>query len=99
MPLLAALYSSVQILDAVVHQSVATVFSSVDRVKRSRAVVELFQDQERMARLYDVLGEPVQLQNVNRAHLEIEKALEDLLPSGGNEQLGQLIGELKSRVN
>ncbi|MCL7486564.1 MAG: HAMP domain-containing histidine kinase [Desulfobulbaceae bacterium] len=99
MPLLAALYSSVQILDAVVQQSVATVFSSVDRVKRSRAVVELFQDQERMARLYDVLGEPVQLQYVNKAHLEIEKALEALLPSGGNEQLGQLIGELKSREN
>ena len=101
MPLLAALYSSVQILDGMVQQSVTTVYGSVERINRSRKVVELLQNQERMARLYNVLGEPAQLKEVNRTHLEIETALESLSPSSanGDEQLSRLIEELASWEN
>lgn len=101
MPLLAALYSSVQTLDGLVQQSVSTVYSSVERVNRSRKVVELLQNQERMARLYNVLGEPAQIKEVNRTHLEIENALESLSPSSanGDDQLSRLIEELASREN
>ncbi|MCF6239214.1 MAG: ATP-binding protein, partial [Candidatus Marinimicrobia bacterium] len=99
MPLLAALYSSMQILDGLVQQSVAAVYSSVERVNKSRKIVELLQDQERMARLFDVLGESAQLQAVNATHLDLEEALGEFLPSGENEQLDQLIEELMSREN
>lgn len=99
MPLLAALYSSVQILDGLVQQSVSTVYSSVERVNRSRKVVELLQDQERMARLFNVLGEPTQLKEVNKIHLEIEDVLKSLLPADRKEKLSALIEELASREN
>ncbi len=99
MPLLAALYSSVQVLDTLAQQIVTTVYSSVERGNRSRKLVELFQDQERMARLFNVLGEPAQLKDVNRVHLEIENELEYFLPSGSNEQLAQLLQDLISREN
>lgn len=97
-PLLAALYSSMRIMDSLVQQSVAAVHSSVQRATRSREVIELLQDQERMARLYNVLGDTEQLANVNRAQEAIEKALDSLLPPEGPEKLVLLIGELRSKV-
>lgn len=99
LPLLAALYSSAQKLDGLVQQSVSTVYTSVERVKKSREIVELFQDQERMARLFNVFGEPAQLRNVNTTHMDIENALEYLVPSDSDEELTRLIEELKSREN
>jgi two-component system sensor histidine kinase GlrK len=99
MPLLAALYSSILVLDDLGQQSVSTVYSSVERVDRSRKIVELFQDQERMARLFTVLGEPAELEEVNRIHRDIENELEYFLPSDSNEQLAQLIADLTSREN
>jgi two-component system sensor histidine kinase GlrK len=96
LPLLAALYSSVQKLDGLVQQSVSTVYTSVERVKTSREIVELFQDQERMARLYNVFGEPAQLRNVNTTHGDIENALESLLPSDGDAELARLIEKQKA---
>jgi two-component system sensor histidine kinase GlrK len=99
MPLLAALYSSVQVLDDLVQQSVTTVYSSVERGNRSRKLVELFQDQERMARLFNVLGEPDQLKDVNKIHLDIANELNFFSPSDSNEQLAQVIEDLTSREN
>ena len=101
MPLLAALYSSVQVLDDLVQQSVTTVYSSVERGNRSRKLVELFQDQERMARLFNVLGEPNQLKDVNKIHLDIANELDffSFASSDSNEQLAQLIEDLTSREN
>ncbi len=99
LPLLTALYSSVQILDGLVQQSVTAVYSSVDRATRSREVAEILQNQERMARLYTVLGEPVQLANVNAAHQSFGKALKNLLPTSGGENLSLLIDELGSKEN
>ena len=99
MPLLAALYSSVQVLDDLTNQSVTTVFNSVERGNRSQKLVALFQDEERMARLFNVLGEPAQLKDVNRIHLDIANELKYFSPSDSNEQLAQLIEDLTSREN
>lgn len=98
-PLIAALYSSVQILDGLVQQSVTVVYSSVDRVTSSRKIVDLLQDEERKARLYDVLGEPSQLEAVNLTHQDIEKYLKHVANFNGHEQLAKLIEELRSREN
>jgi len=98
-PLLAALFSSMQILDVLMQQSVTAVYTSVDRVTSSRKIVDLLQDEERKARLYYVLGEPSKLEAVNITHQEIENILEHLATFIGHEQLTQLIEELKSREN
>lgn len=99
LPLLAALFSSVQILDGLARQSVVAVYSSVDRVTRSRKVADLLRDEERKARQYNVLGDPVQLEEVNKTHHEIDQVLEFFAHLNGDEQLEMLIGEIKSREN
>ncbi|GAB4337867.1 MAG: HAMP domain-containing sensor histidine kinase [Desulfobulbaceae bacterium] len=98
-PLLAALYSSVQILDGLVQKSVTVVYSSVEMAKRSREVAELVLDQERMARLFDVLGEPVQLAEVNATHELIENDLLYIRSYSNAEELAGLIGELTAAEN
>lgn len=99
LPLLTALYTSVQILDGLVAHSVSVVYGSVDRVISSRKVADLLQDEERIARIYHVLGEPVQLEEVNRTHLEIEAKLEHLATLEHDEQVSQLLEKLKSNEN
>ena len=99
LPLITALYSSVQTLDGLMLQSIVAVYRSVDMVTSSRKVVELLQDEERKARVYNVLGEPAQLFEVNKTHQDIEKALEDLIPFNSDEQLPQLIENLKFKEN
>jgi len=97
MPLLAALYGSIQVLDGSMQQSVTAVYSSVDRSDRIHKLVELFQNQERMARLFNVLGEPDLLKDVNTIHLAITNGLQYFLPADGNKQLAHLIEKLASR--
>ncbi len=80
-------------------QSTVAVYSSVDMVTSSRKVAELLQDEERNARVYNVLGEPAQLQEVNKIHQDIEQALEILVTFNNDEQLVQLIEELKFKEN
>ena len=99
LPLLTALYSSVQILDGLVLQSIVAVYRSVDMVTSSRKIAELLQDEERKARVFNVLGEPAQLLEVNETHQEIAKALEYLIPFNSDAELAQLIKELKLREN
>lgn len=99
LPLFTALYSSVRILDDLTVQSISAVYHSVDMVTSSRRISELLQDEERKARMYHVLGEPAQLREVNETHQEIERALEYLVPANSNEQLVQLIEELKFKEN
>lgn len=99
LPLLIALYTSVQILDGLVVKSVAAVYGSVDRVISSRKVADLLQDEERIARMYNVLGEHVQLEEVNRTHLDIAAKLEHFATFESDEQVSQLIGELKLKEN
>jgi two-component system sensor histidine kinase GlrK len=97
LPLLTALYTSVQILDGLVAHSVSVVYGSVDRVISSRKVADLLQDEERIARMYQVLGETVQLEEVNKTHLDIETKLEQLASLKSAEQISQLLEEIKSR--
>lgn len=99
LPLLTALYSSVQILDGLILKSTVTVYRSVHMLASSRKVAEFLQDEERKARVYNVLGEPAQLQEVNKTHQDIEKALKYLVPFNSDEQVVQLIQELKSKEN
>ncbi|HHO48731.1 MAG TPA: sensor histidine kinase [Desulfobacteraceae bacterium] len=99
LPLLAALFSSVQLLEGLTRQSVAAVYSSVDSVTRSRKVADLLRDEERKARQYNVLGDPVQLEEVNKTHDEIAKTLEFFAHLDGDDQLGALIDELQSKEN
>ena len=99
LPLLTALYSSVQILDGLMLQSIVAVYRSVDMVTSTRKIADLLQDEERKARVFNVLGEPAQLLEVNDTHQEIEKALEYLIPFNSDEQLTQLIKELKLKEN
>lgn len=99
LPLLAALFSSVQILDGLARQSVVAVYSSVDRMTRSRKMADLLRDEERKARLYNVLGEREQLEEVNRTHREIEQALEFFAGMNGDAQIGLLAAEMKSLEN
>ncbi|HFQ89333.1 MAG TPA: HAMP domain-containing histidine kinase, partial [Desulfobulbus sp.] len=96
LPLVAALVSSVRILDGLVKQSAVAVYSSVDRVSSSRKIAGLLQDQERKARLYNVLGEASQLAEVNRMHGEITRVLDHLAASVTDRDLLQLIEELRS---
>lgn len=97
LPLLFALYTSVQILDGLVMKSVHAVYGSVDRVTSSRKAADLLQDEERIARVYNVLGEPGQLEEVNRTHLDIEEKLLHLAKFHGNEQIFQLLEAIKTK--
>ncbi len=99
LPLLTALYSSVQILDGLMLQSIVAVYRSVDMVTSTRKIAELLQDEERKARVFNVLGEPAQLLEMNETHQEIVKALEYLIPFNSDEELAQLIKELKLKEN
>jgi len=78
MPLLTALYSSVHILDTIVRQSSMAVYRSVDRATDSRNLVDLIHDQERKARLFNVLGDPQHLREVREVHQSIEHLLHRL---------------------
>lgn len=97
LPLLTALYSSVQTLDGLVIKSVSAVYSSVDRITSTRKSVELLQDEERIVRVYNVLGEPGQLEKINKIHLDVEEKLNHLATINSDEQITQLIAELKSK--
>lgn len=99
LPLLTALYSSVQILDGLMLQSIVAVYRSVDMVTTTRKIAELLQDEERKARVFNVLGEPAQLLEMNETHQEIVKALEYLIPFNSDKELEQLIKELKLKEN
>jgi two-component system sensor histidine kinase GlrK len=89
----------VQILDGLMLQSIVAVFRSVDMVTSSREITELIQDEERKARVYNVLNEPAQLKEVNKTHEDIEKALENLIPFNSDKELVQLIQELQFKEN
>lgn len=98
LPLLTALFSSVQILDGLVQQSAVAVFRSVGRVENSRQIIELLHSQERSARLYNVLGEAGHLQNVNAVQEELEKVLRQFSVSSADEELLYLISKLQAMV-
>ncbi len=99
LPLLTALFSSVQVLDGLVRQGALAVYSSVDRTNSVRRIADLLRDQERKARLYNVLGEPSQLGAVNRVHVELDEAFGHLLSFGHDEVLIESLEKLQAYEN
>jgi two-component system sensor histidine kinase GlrK len=99
LPLLTALFSSVQILDGLVQQSAFAVYSSVDRTSSVRRIADLLRDQERKARLYNVLGESSQLESVNRVHFDLQETFVHLQSTGDDVALGELLRKIQAREN
>ena len=99
LPLLTALFSSVQVLDGLVQQSALAVYSSVDRTSSVRRIADLLRDQERKARLYNVLGESSLLEAVSRIHNELDEAFAHLLAVGDDAVLVKLLQELQAQEN
>ena len=97
LPLLIALYTSVQILDGLAMKSIDVVYNSVDRVTGTRKVAELLQDEERVARVYHVLGEPKQLAEANSIHQEVEKKLQLLADLTLDPKIAQLLADLRAK--
>ena len=87
LPLFTALFSSVKILDALVEQSAAAVFRSVDRLSDSRKVTALLNDQERSARRYNVLGESSLLKDVKVSLSDLEDVIQRLSDLSMGEEL------------
>ncbi|BCO07707.1 two-component sensor histidine kinase [Desulfolithobacter dissulfuricans] len=96
LPLLTALYSSVQVMEDLVQQSAFAVYRSVDRVSNSRHLVELLLDQERKARLYNVLGEPSQLDAVNQIHEQVADILEHFSMGSEDADLLEQLEQLRA---
>lgn len=99
LPLLTALFSSVQIMDGLVQQSAVAVFRSVNRMDNSRKVIDFLHDQERKARLYNVLGERDQLLKVNEVHGEIDTLLAHFADTSDNDELLNIIMSLQAKEN
>lgn len=95
LPLLVALVSSIQILDGLVQQSAVAVFRSAGRIDSCRKVSDLLHRQERSARLYAVLGEGEQLDDVTAKHREIADLLRQLLALNQDNELAPLIEQLQ----
>jgi len=99
LPLLTALFSSVQIMDGLVRQSALAVYSSVDRTSNVRRLADLLRDQERKARLFRVLGEPAQLEAVNQVHRDLQEVFDHLLGGDHDPVLTSLLARLQAREN
>lgn len=98
LPLIIALFSAVQILDGLVQQSAVAVFRSVNRIESSRKLVDLLHSQERSARLYNVLGEPVHLSDVNTIFNEIDATIQQFTTFNTEEEIAPLIELLQAKV-
>jgi len=97
LPLIIALVSSIQILDGLVQQGAVAVFRSVSRIDSCRKVAELLHNQERAARLYLVLAEAEQLQEVNAGHRELDGLLVQFAALNTDNELASLIEQLQLR--
>lgn len=97
LPLMIALFSSIQNLEGLLRQSAAAVYRSVSRIEGGRTVGDLLRSQERAARLFAVLGEATHLEEVNTLSAEVATALRSLAPLGGQEGLVRLVDELRAR--
>ena len=99
LPLVTALFSSIQNLEGLLQQSAAAVYRSVSRIEGGRTVADLFRSQERAARLFVLLGEEVHRKDVNALSAEVATVLHSLAPQGGQEELVRLADELRAREN
>lgn len=99
LPLLTALFSSIQIMDGLVQQSEVAVFGSVNRMDSSRKLIDRLHDQERKARLYNVLGETDQLSKVNEVHEEVDALLSHFADTSADSELLTVLLELQAKEN
>ncbi len=86
LPLLTALFTSVQLLDGLVRQGADAVYHSVDLVHSGRRLSTLLSDEERKVMIYNVLGDLESLDNLNKVHDEIQELLDRLAGMRENEQ-------------
>ena len=96
LPLLTALFSSVRIMDSLLQQGALAVYTSVDRTNSVRRVTDLLRDQERKARLYNVLGESSLLDSVNQLHEDLTDAFAHLFLTAENEDLKRLLLKIQA---
>ncbi|MBP8815360.1 MAG: hypothetical protein KBG53_02665, partial [Desulfobulbus sp.] len=75
LPLVTALFSSIQNLEGLLQQSAAAVYRSVSRIEGGRTVADLFRSQERASRLFVLLGEEVHRKDVNALSAEVATVL------------------------
>jgi two-component system sensor histidine kinase GlrK len=97
LPLVVALVSSIQILDSLAQQSAVAVFRSVNRIEASKKVADVLQGQERAARLFNVLGEIEQLEDVDKRHYELAELLHPFGDLNGEGELARLIARLQAK--
>ena len=97
LPLIVALVSSIQILDSLAQQSAVAVFRSVNRIEASKKVADVLHGQERAARLFSVLGETEQLEDVDKLHIELTELLHPFVELHTEGQLARLIEQLQTK--
>lgn len=95
LPLVVALISSIQIMESLAQQSAVAVFRSASRIDHCKKIEELLRGHERAARLFSVLGEAEQLDEVNRRHRELTELLRQLLALNVDDNLAGLIEQLQ----
>jgi two-component system sensor histidine kinase GlrK len=97
LPLVVAMFSSIQILDSLAQQSAVAVLRSVNRIDNSKKIVELLKDQERAARLFSVLNEGQHLDVVNNTHAEMIAVFRQVLALNLTDELTGLITQLQAK--
>jgi len=97
LPLIVALVSSIQILDSLAQQSAVAVFRSVNRIEASKRVADVLHGQERAARLFSVLGETEQLEDVDKLHVELTELLHPFVELNTEGELARLIEQLQTK--
>ncbi len=99
LPLVIALISAIQILDGLVQQSAGAVFRSVSRIDNSRKIIDLLHDQERAARLFSVLRDPVHLEDVERSHRELDELLHHFAANSTEQEILGLLAQVRAKEN
>jgi two-component system sensor histidine kinase GlrK len=97
LPLVVALISSIQIMESLAQQSAVAVFRSASRIDHCKKIEELLRGQERAARLFSVLGESQQFEEINRSHRELSELLRQFLVLNTQGNLTGLIEQLQTK--
>ena len=97
LPLVIALFSAIAILDGLMQQSAGVVFRSVSRIDSSRRIIDLLHDQERAARLFSVLADPVHLEDVERGHRELDQLFRQFTTNSSEQDIQLLLAQLRTK--
>ena len=97
LPLIMPMVSSLQIVDSLAPQSTVAGLRSVSRIDNSKKLIELLHNQERAARLFHVLKEQANLQDVNQLHTEITTTLRQITATNSEERFLTLLESLEKK--